>query len=294
MDRLDCIRIFQKIADYKSFSETARQLRISPTAVSRAVSELEAEIGVRLIRRTTRSVRLTEQGADYLARIRRPLFDLDDATRAVRGEDSRPRGSLVVTSPVMFGRSHVMPIITDMLRAYPELSVRLILLDRVVRLVEEGVDVAVRIAHLPDSALRALPLATVQQVLVASPDYLASRGSPKTVEELALHDLIEFDTVGLNAEWKRSAPRTQIEPRLLTNSVDATVEAATQGLGIARLFSYHVAEPLADGKLTRVLVGNEGEDVPVNLVYHGDRQQSSNVKAFFAAAQAAFPDRPAL
>lgn len=294
MDRLDCIRVFQKVADHKSFAEAARELRISPVAASRAVSTLEDEIGVRLLRRTTRSVRLTDQGVDYLERTRRALSELEDAARTVRGENASPRGSLVVTAPVMFGRMHVMPIVASLLREHPELSVKLILVDRVVRLVEEGIDIAVRIAHLPDSGLRALPFASVRQVLVASPEYLERRGTPKSIEDLALHDLVVFDSAGLNAEWRRGASRSQIEPRLLTNSVDASIDAATLGLGIARLYSYHVARQLADGKLVRVLVDSEDEDIPVSLVYEGNRQQSPNVRAFFAAAQAMFPNRPSL
>jgi len=294
VDRLECIRVFQKVADHKSFAEAARELRISSVAASRAVATLEEEIGVRLLRRTTRSVGLTEQGVDYLERTRRALSELDDAARTVRGENAGPRGSLVLTAPVMFGRLHIMPLVAGLLRDYPELSVRLILVDRVVRLVEEGIDVAVRIAHLPDSALRALTLANVRQVLVASPDYLARRGTPATVEELSSHDVIEFDSAGLSAEWKRGGPRVHIEPRLLTNSVDATIDAVTEGLGIARLFSYHVARQLDEGKLVRILPDLESGDIPVSLVYQGDRQQSPNIKAFFAAAKAAFPNRPSL
>jgi len=294
VDRLDCIRIFHKVADYQSFSEAARQLHISTTAASRAVTELEELMGVQLMRRTTRSVRLTAHGTHYLERTRRPLFELDEAARAARGEGSSPRGSLVVTSPVMFGRSHVMPIVTGLLREHPELSVRLILIDRVVPLVEEGVDIAVRIAHLPDSNLRALPIASVSQFLVASPGYLARRGIPRVVDDLASHDLIAFDTVRLNAQLRRGGSRETLEPRLLTNNIDASIEAAMQGLGIARLFSYHISHQLAEGKLVRVLANKDDEEIPVNLVYQGDRHQSSSVRAFFAAAQAAFPGRPSI
>jgi DNA-binding transcriptional LysR family regulator len=184
MDRLDRIRIFQMVAEVSSFAEAARKLRIAPVAASRAVAALEKELEVTLLRRTTRSVSLTRQGADYLARSRRALAELDDAARAIHGEDAHPRGQLVVTAPVLFGRMYVMPIVAGLLSNHPELSLRVILSDRVMRLAEEGIDVAVRIARLPDSALRATRLATVRQVWVASPSYLAKRGVPAALEDL--------------------------------------------------------------------------------------------------------------
>lgn len=294
MDRIERIRIFQMVADHSSFAEAARRLRIAPVAATRAVAALERELGVQLLRRTTRSVALTDHGAEYLSRSRRALDDLADAERSIRGEDATPRGMLVVTASVMFGRLHVMPIVTSMLSEYPELSIRLILLDRVVRLAEEGIDVAVRIAHLPDSALRAAPLATVTQVLVASPDYLAQHGNPRTHEELATHEIIAFDSATLNSESRRSGTEARLVPRFVTNSVDATIDAAVQGFGIARLFSYHVAQQIAEGRLTLVLPHAGTDPVPVSLVYQASRQPSPNLKAFMAAARAILPDCPAL
>lgn len=294
MDRIERIRVFQMVADQSSFAEAARRLRIAPVAATRAVAALEKELGVRLLRRTTRSVALTDQGVEYLARSRRALDDLADAERSIRGEDAAPRGVLVVTASVMFGRLHVMPIVTRMLRDYPELSVRLVLHDRVARLAEEGIDVAVRIAHLPDSALRALPLATVRQVLVASPDYLARRGHPKTQDELANHDIIAFDSATLNTESKRSGTEGRLAPRFLTNSVDATIDAAVQGFGIARLFSYHVAQQIAGGKLIHVLPDAVQESVPVSLVYQARRQPAPSLKAFLVRARTMLPGCPAL
>jgi len=226
VDRLDCIRIFQKVADHKSFIGAARELRISAVAASRAVATLEEELCVRLLRRTTRSVRLTEQGMEYLERTRRALSELEDAARAARGEDASPQGELVVTAPVMFGRLHIVPIISRLLSDHPQLSVKLTLVDRVVRLVEEDIDVAVRIAHLPDSSLRAVPLATVRKIFIASPKYLAQRGTPKSVEELASHDLIVFDSAGLKADSGRTSSRSPMKPRFVTNSVEATVNPA--------------------------------------------------------------------
>lgn len=294
MDRLDRIRIFQMVADRSSFAEASRKLGITPVAATRAVAALEKELGVLLLRRTTRSVGLTQQGGDYLARSRRALGELDDAARAVRGEDAHPRGQLVVTAPVLFGRMYVMPIVAGLLSDHPHLSVRVVLVDRVVRLAEEGVDIAVRIAHLPDSALRAVRLATVQRVWVASPDYLARRGAPAATEDLANHDLIHFDTVTLNRAWRPHEAGIRIEPRLRTDNAEASIEAAIQGLGIARLFSYHVARLMTEGKLVRVLADSERETVPVSLVYQINRVQSPGLKAFLAAARAALPGCPSL
>ena len=294
MDTLDRIRVFQMVADQLSFAEAARRLRIAPVAATRAVAALEAELGIQLLRRTTRAVALTERGTEYLARSRRAIEELDDAARAVRGEDAAPRGLLVLTAPVLFGRLHVMPIVLRMLGLYPDLSVRLVLLDRVVRLSEEGFDVAVRVAQLRDSALRAAPLATVSPVLVASPAYLARRGTPKTQEELSGHDFIAFDSATLNNESRRNAVEARQTPRFLTNSIDACLDAALHGLGIARLFSYHVARYLADGSLVLVLPEAKRELVPVSIVYQANRQQSPNLRAFLAAARSALPDCPAL
>jgi DNA-binding transcriptional LysR family regulator len=294
MDTLDRIRVFQVVADQLSFAEAARQLRIAPVAATRAVAALEAELGVQLLRRTTRSVALTERGSEYLARSRRALEELDDAGRSVRGEDATPRGQLVATAPVLFGRMHVMPIVNRMLRSYPDLSIRLILLDRVVRLAEEGFDLAVRIAQLRDSALRASPLASVSPVLVASPAYLARKGTPKKHADLADHDLIAFDSATLNNEARRNLVEARIQPRFLTNSIDASLDAALQGFGIARLFSYHVAGAIAAGKLVQVLKDVTRESIPVNIVFQSNRQQSPNLKAFLAEARRSLPDCPEL
>lgn len=294
MDRLDRIRIFQTVADLTSFAQAARKLHITPVAASRAVAALEKELGVSLLRRSTRSVGITKQGAEYLARSRRALAELDDAARAVRGQDAHPGGQLVVTAPVLFGRMYVMPIVTRLLTQHPELSVRVVLADRVMRLAAEGIDVAVRIAHLPDSALKATRLATVSQVWVASPEYLARRGKPKKLEDLASHDLIHFDTITLNRGWRRNQREIGTQPRLHTDNAEASIEAAMGGQGIARLFSYHVASHLAERTLVQVLPDCETETVPVSLVYQTNRVRSAALKAFISAARAALPGYPNL
>lgn len=283
MDRLDMLRTFAEVADRASFTEAARERRISPTAASRAVASLERMLGVSLFRRTTRQVALTPEGATYLEQCRHALALLDDAARTLRGEDAEPRGLLVVTAPVVFGRMHILPLIADLLCAHPALDVRLTLTDRVVRLVEEGIDVAVRIADLPDSALHAVRLGEVRRVLVASPGYLAARGAPSAVEALGEHDLIVFDAFAQNGEWRfggKGRPALRVEPRLLTNSVEAAIDAAVAGLGITRALSYQVSSHIAEGRLTAVLSEHEPPAVPVTLLFQTSRQRSPNLRAF--------------
>jgi len=294
MDRLDRIRIFQKVADHGSFAEAARRLRLQPVAATRAVAALEKELGVTLLRRTTRWVGLTRKGADYLARTRRALTELEDAARAIREQDGTPRGQLVVTAPVMFGRMYVMSIVSNLLVTHPELAVRVILSDRVMRLAEEGIDVAIRIAKLPDSSLRASRLATVRRVWVASPGYLKKHGDPKSLSDLARHDLIHFDTDTLNKEWQRGRRTFRLGARLRSDNADASIDAAIRGLGIARLFSYQVADHIAEGRLVYVLPASDRDVVPVSVVYHHKGAPFPALKAFLAAARTYLPGCPDL
>ena len=261
-------------------------LHISPTAASRAVSELEASLGVTLLRRTTRSVSLTPEGASYLERARRALEELADAARDLRDESAEPRGQLIVTAPVMFGRMHILPAVADLLRKHPALIVNLTLTDRVVRVAEEGIDAAVRIADLPDSALHAVRLTDVRRVLVASPVYLAARGTPAKPSQLYNHDLIAFDNFTRNGEWRFTAagrPSIEVKPRLFTNDVASTVAAARAGLGIARLLSYQVEDELRSGELIAVLSEFDPPEVPVSLVFQANRARSPNVRALVSA-----------
>jgi DNA-binding transcriptional LysR family regulator len=291
MDRFEALRTFVAVADHQSFAEAARRLRISPTAASRAIADLEEALGVTLLRRTTRSVGLTPEGAAYLQRCRIALDELDDAERSLRGEDAEPRGELIVTAPVVFGRMHILPIVTKLLRAHPQLDVHLILVDRVIRLVEEGIDVAVRIADLSDSSLHAIRVAEVRRVLVASPAYLAEQGVPAHVSDLLKHDLIAFDSFALNSEWRftqSGRPTIRCEPRLLTNSVEAAIDAALDGLGIARALSYQVDAHVRAGRLRYVLPEFDPPGVPVSLLFQASRRGSPNVQALIAAAQGYF------
>lgn len=283
MDRLDALRTFIAVADSLSFVEAARLRRVSPTAASRAVSELEQALGVSLLRRTTRSVQLTPEGASYLDQCRGALAILDDAARGLGGENADPRGLLIVTAPVVFGRLKVLPVVLDLMRAHADLDVRLTLTDRVVRLVEEGVDVAVRIADLSDTALHAVRIGETRRVLVASPAYLKAHGAPVKVADLHDHALVAFENFTPNGEWRfRSAQRTAIrfEPRLLTNSVEAAIAAARSGTGITRALCYQVEASVAAGELAYVLPEHDPPAAPISLLFQANRSRSPNVRAF--------------
>ncbi len=288
MDRLDAMRAFTAIARRGSFSQAARHLRLSPTAVTRAVAQLEDELGLMLLIRTTRSVRLTEQGLGYREACERILADFDDAQRRVRGEAAEPRGLLTVAAPLMFGRLHVLPVVQRLLRDHPALSVRMVLSDRVVHLVEEGVDVAVRLADLPDSALIAVRIGDVRRVTVASPAYLDAHGPPATPADLAHHTLIAFEGASSANEW-RFGPNedivVRIEPRLTVNTADAAILAAEDGLGITRTVSYQVTAPVEAGRLRYVLEAFATPRYPVSVVHPAQRIGSANVAAFIAAAR---------
>lgn len=286
------LRTFVAVADAESFAKAARRLRISPTAASRAVATLEQSLGRPLLRRTTRSVRLTDQGAVYLERCRAALTDLDDAALILRGgEGATPGGALVITAPVTFGRRHILPVVTGLLRTHAALKVELTLIDRVVRMVEEGIDVAVRIGELSDSSLYAIKVAEVRRVLVASPAYIAERAMPAAVPALREHSLISFTEIDRAHEWRfGSVGKTSIRitPRLTVNTADAAIAAAVDGAGIARVLSYQAIDAIKAGQLTTVLDDQAPPPVPVHVVYQANRRASVNVRTFIDAARTYF------
>jgi DNA-binding transcriptional LysR family regulator len=289
MDRFETLRTFVAVARRRSFVEAARDLSISPTAASRLLSELERGLGVTLLRRTTRSVTLTPEGSAYLDRCRAILEDLDDADRSLRGEDAEPRGSLTLTAPVVFGRMHVLPVAVGLMRAHPALDVRLLLTDRLIRLAEEGVDVALRIGDLADSASHGVRLGWTRRVLVAAPAYLQARGVPAAVADLGGHDVIVFDNFAPSLEWRFGPDGASVfrcEPRFFTNGMEAAIEAAVQGLGVARVLSYQVRDRVAAGELAYVLAPFDPAPVPVSLIFQANRRRHPNVAAYLAAFQA--------
>lgn len=287
MGKLRTLKIFICVAQQASFAEAARQLDISAASVSRAVAALEAELGVQLLMRTTRSVRLTQEGEDFLARCQAGITEIESAYEIARSGQSGPRGTMTVTAPVMFGRLHVLPLIVALRRQYPELRVRLLLLDRVVSLVDEGVDIAVRIAQLPDSSLHGVRIGEVRRVLSASPEYLAVRGRPASLSDLCEHDLIWIeDETGPQRGWGLDvAARTGRHARLSVNNVDAAVAAAAAGLGVVRTLSYQITEQVAAGRLERLLTDEEMPALPVSLLFQRGRKDHPNVRAFIDAAR---------
>jgi DNA-binding transcriptional LysR family regulator len=295
MDRIDQLRAFVAVASNGSFAGAARQLRVTPSLVTRAVAQLEAELGVALFARTTRVVRLTERGAIHLESCRRLLEDWQAAVHRVRGEDAAPRGVLAVAAPLLFGRLHVQPVIAALLMAHPALSVRLSLSDRNIHLVEDGFDIAVRIGPLVDSSLTAARLGEVSRVTVASPAYLAARGRPALPADLAGHDVIAFENLDAGNDWHfAGGVAVRIQPRLAVNSADAAIAAAEAGLGITRALSYQVESAVRAGRLALVLQEVVPPPVPVTLLWPAQRQASANVTAFVAAARRHFRDRPLL
>ncbi len=244
MDHIEAMRVFVAVARDGSFAEAARRMRLSPSVATRAVAQLEDRLGVKLFSRTTRSVRLTELGAAHLGRCAQIIEELDSAERMLRGETGELRGEMVVAAPVVFGRLHVLPVVAELLRRHAGLSVRLMLSDRNAHLVEDGIDVAIRIGALADSSLMALRLGSVDHVLVASPDYVAAHPAPARVTDLQHHSLIVFEGLGQTNEWRFRDEAIRIRPRLSVTTADAAIAAAEAGLGITRALSYQVADAL--------------------------------------------------
>lgn len=284
MDRLTEMQIYVAVAEGEGFAAAARRLGISPPVVTRAVADLEARLGVKLLNRTTRYVRATDAGQRYLEDARRVLAAADEADEAAIGINSEPRGHLTVTAPVLFGRMYVMPGIVDYLQRFPATEVSALFVDRVVNLLEEGVDVAVRIGELGDSSFKALRVGSVRKVLCASPDYIARHGLPANPEALTNHTIIVATNLSTNIEWrfmqdaKPSAVR--IKPRLSVTSNDSAIEAAVRGLGITRLMSYQVAPELVSGKLKIILSEFEPAPVPIHILHREGRYAATKIRSF--------------
>lgn len=287
MDRLGAIKVFVAIAEAGSLSAAGRRLGMPLTTVSRHLATLEAQTGVRLITRTTRDLVLTEPGRHYLETCRRVIAELDAADLRLAGEHAEPQGELAVTAPVVFGRLHVLPVVVEFLAMYPLVTARMLLVDRIVDLIEEGLDIAVRIGSLPDSSLVATRLGTIRSVVCASPSYLATRGTPATPQELAGHDCITFNTIPSAERWSFSArkeSRVAIHARLTVNTAEAAIDAAKAGLGIARVLSYQAEASLNDGSLRLILEAFEPGAMPVSLVHREDRLPQAKVQSFIALA----------
>jgi len=278
------MQAFVAVADLRGFAPAARKLKLSPSAVTRLIAALEDHLGVRLLQRTTRSVTLTDVGARYHERARRILADVEEAERSAEGERTRPSGRLVVSAPVGFGRLHVSPVMSAYLERYPDVSGELRLEDRMVSLVEDGIDLAIRIGELVDSTLVARQVGKMRRIMVASPSYLAVRGEPKRPEAVASHDTIRFGASSSLADWRfvenGNEIRISYTPRLLTNSADAAVQYAEAGGGLTRVLAYQAADAIKRGGLKIVLPQFELPALPINIVYPTSRLLSAKVRTF--------------
>ena len=271
MDRFDAMSVLLAVVEEGSLSAASRRLRAPLATVSRKVADLERHLRTQLIVRTSRKVQLTDAGRAYVASTKRILEQVEEAERAAAGEYSTPRGELHVTAPGMFGKRHLLPLAIAFLKEHPDITLRLFLADRQINLIEEHVDLALRIGHLEDSGLIATRVGTVQRVTCASPDYLAQRGTPQTPEDLRVHDGISFQGFPVAPEWRyrRDNPTFVVEPRtrLAVNTTEAAVAAAIAGLGIIRVLTYQVADELRSGELQVVLGEFAPAAMPVSLVY---------------------------
>jgi DNA-binding transcriptional LysR family regulator len=286
MDRFETLTAFVAVSDRGGFAAAARAVEISPPAITRAVAALERHLGVTLFHRSTRAVSLTNEGAAFLERARRILVDLREAEQILMGGRSVPRGQLFVTAPVTFGRMHVLPTIAALLAKHDGLTARMMLLDRNVRIVEEGIDVAVRIGALADSALRVVAIGSVHQTIVASPAYLAEHGVPLVPADLERHRCIVGSGVRASSIWPFGAEKDatlELRPSLTVNTIDATIAAAEAGVGVANVLSYQSAEAIAAGRLVRVLAEHNPPPLPVSLLYDAGRAAMPAVRAFIEA-----------
>jgi DNA-binding transcriptional LysR family regulator len=284
-DRLDALIIFVAVAERQSFAEAARQLSRSPASVTRAVATLEERLQTRLFNRTTRSVALTDAGVRYLDGCRRLLATYDEIEALNFVERVEPRGWINVTAPVMFGRLHVLPLVRSFLDDYPQIDVRLLLLDRVVSLVDEGLDLGIRIGQLPDSSLQAIRVGQVRRIVCAAPQYLARHGVPATPRDLGSHSLVACTAVTpIPDRWSFYRPSGVISvlvtPRLVVNTTAAAVDAALDHLGLTCIRSYQAEPHAAAGRLQTVLVDYEPAPAPIHIVHPEGRHLSPKVRLF--------------
>ena len=291
MDKLRAMQVFVRIVETGSLTAAASALDMSGPAVVRSLAALERSVGVRLLNRTTRRSSLSDEGREYYERCRRVLAEVEAADASLSARRIEPRGRLRLTAPVTFGRMHVSPLVGTFAARYPAVEVELLLLDRVVDLVEEGIDAAVRIGHLAESSLVALRIGETQRVVCASPAYIKQSGAPSVPKDLQSHRTIHFSGLSPSADWQfggKGAPPVAVRPFLRTNHVDAALDACLRGLGCAQFLSYQVTNQVKAGKLRHVLEGFEPPPVPIHLVYPHARLLSPNVRAFVDLAAGHF------
>lgn len=288
MDQLEAMRVFVAVADAGNLSRAARALGVPVPSVSRKLAALEAHLDARLISRTTRRMALSEAGQRYLILCRRVIAEIDDAGRLLSSAQEEPQGPLSVTAPVVFGRLHVLPIVIEFLRAHPGVDIRFVLADRTLEMIDEGVDVAIRIGALPDSSLIATRVGAIRRITCASPAYLRAHGTPARPEDLSTHACISFVGIAAPDRWPYPSPRgvrsVEVHSRLSVTTAEAAIDAAEAGLGITRVLRYQAEASLAAGRLVRVLEKFEPPAAPVHVVHGEGHAPRAKVRAFAALA----------
>jgi len=288
MDKFNLISIFIAVVDTNGFAAAARKLNISPPAVTRAINELETQLHVRLLTRTTRKVRVTDAGARYVEDCRRIIAELSEADESVGGSHGAPRGRLTLTAPVLFGSKFVTPIVAEYLNSFPEVSASCLFLDRIVNMMDEGIDVAIRIGELPDSSMQSIRVGRVRRVICAAPGYLKKQGIPRKPDDLQNHAIISANSMAPSPEWTLVedgvAHVIKLQSRFTTSTNDSAITAAVGGFGLTRLLSYQIADFLRDGQLKTVLSQCEPPALPIHVVHREGRHASKKARAFIDLA----------
>jgi DNA-binding transcriptional LysR family regulator len=290
MDRFEAMGLMVATARHGSFSAVSRELGVPVATISRKIAELEAHVGGRLLTRSTRKMTLTEAGVTYIAACKQILRQVEEAELAASSECRAPRGELIVTAPIVFGRSHMLPIVTEFMRSYPEVDVRLLLADHVVSLTEAQVDLAARIGVLADSSMVATRVGSSRRVVCGSPDYFAAHGRPQTPDDLMHHVCVTFGSLAAGPSWSfRSAgggrsERPHPRSRLMISTAEAAIDAAVAGVGLTHVLFYQVAKLVDEGKLDIVLRDFEPDPIPINLVYPSRELLPLKVKHFLELA----------
>lgn len=288
MDQLHLINVFVAVVDTQGFAGAARKLNLSPPAVTRAINELETHLGVRLLTRTTRIVKVTEAGARYADDCRLILAQLNEADESASGGNGTPRGRLTITAPVGFGAMYVTPVVTEYLARYPEVTASCWFLDRMVNMLEEGVDVGIRIGELPDSSMQAVSIGRMRLVICGTPAYLDRHGTPKLPEDLDKHVIIAAGGATSSAEWRMlnggKPSVVKLHPRLISTTSETAISAALTGFGLTNVLLYKVAEHLRAGRLRAVLGDFEPPALPVHVLHREGRHATHKARAFIDLA----------
>jgi len=287
MDRWQAMRIFVKVAETESFADTARQMFMSAPAVTRAVASLEDLIGARLFVRTTRSVKMTEAGARYFDDCRRILADIAEAEAAAGGSYATPTGTLYLTASVLFGQMYVLPIVTHYLDTYSTMKAKTLFVDRPVNIVDEGIDVAIRIGHLPDSGLTAIKVGTVRRVMCGSPKYFERYGVPQSPADLKDHRIAASTAAWASPEWRfADDQRVTVDPVLQCNTNEAAIHSAREGWGLTRVLHYQIGPALMAGELQIILSEYEEPPMPIHILHPEGRHAPAKVRTFVDMASA--------